>query len=395
MRTAYFDCFSGISGDMTLGALIACGVDPTALKTALMGLNVPGWDLTAADVSRNGIGAIDVTVVGAEEDQGHGRHLSDIEEILNSSQLSERVRTQAMAIFTRLAEAEARIHQTTVDRIHFHEVGAVDAIVDIVGACIGLEMLEIDRITCSAIPISHGFTECMHGVIPIPAPATMELLKGIPTYPVDVRGEIVTPTGAAIVSTLAEGFGRPPAMTISITGYGAGKKEFGDTPNLLRLTIGEELSAESAGMPEVVIIEANIDDMSPQLYDVLFERLLAAGAADVTLTPIIMKKGRPAIQLSTVCSPASVEKVSTAIFRETTTLGVRYYTAKRNCLERRWETVTTKYGDVRIKIGSLNGEETSATPEYEDVRTAAEAAGVPLKSVQEAAVVAYRSLKEP
>ena len=226
MRIAYFDCFSGVSGDMTLGALLACGVETEWLQEALQRLNLPGWRLEVAPTSQNGIGATDVTVAITEE-QGHGRHLHHIEEILSTSDIDPAIQAKALAVFTQLADAEAKIHQTTPDRIHFHEVGAVDAIVDIVGSCLLLEKLGVERVYSSALPMGRGFVECMHGTIPLPAPATVELLRGVPVVPVDIEGELVTPSGAAILRTLADGFGPMPPMTIRVAGYGSGKKRFG------------------------------------------------------------------------------------------------------------------------------------------------------------------------
>lgn len=392
MRVAYFDTFSGISGDMTLGALLACGGDEAHLRRELSKLKITGWKLDIASTSKNGIGATDVTV-SLTEPQGHGRHLHHIEEILTASDIAPSVKERALKIFTRLAEAEAKIHQTTVERIHFHEVGAVDAIVDIVGSCVLLDQLGVEAVYCSPLPMSHGFVECAHGTIPLPAPAVLELLQDVPVYSVDVEGELVTPTGAALMKTLASGFGPMPAMRISTSGYGAGKKEFGNRPNLLRVVIGEAVGDVFTGAPEIGVLETNLDDLSPQIYEVLTERLLAAGAADVYLTPIQMKKGRPATLL-TVLSPLDrTDALTEVIFRESTTLGLRQTTMRRQCLDREWRTVDTEFGPIRMKVGTWKGTETTATPEYEDVRAAALAHDVPVKRVQEAAVVAYRSLR--
>ena len=239
MRIAYFDCFSGISGDMTLGALLSCGIDESNFRTELSKLNLPGWELRIEPTSQNGIGGTDVTVIVTEE-QGHGRHLHHIKEMLNAGDIATPVVDRAIEVFTRLAQAEAHIHQTTIENIHFHEVGAIDAIIDIVGACIALDMLHVDKVACSPLPYGRGFVECMHGTIPLPAPATLELLKGVPMIYVEEEGEFVTPTGAAIITTLTSNFGAMPTMSIEVTGYGSGKKRFGPKPNLLRVVIGQE-----------------------------------------------------------------------------------------------------------------------------------------------------------
>jgi len=393
MRIAYFDCFSGVSGDMTLGALLACGVEADWLREELARLNLPGWRLDVAPTSQNGIGATDVTVAVTEE-QGHGRHLHHIGEILAKSDIRPGIQAKALAVFSRLADAEAKIHQTTPDRIHFHEVGAVDAIVDIVGSCLLLEKLGVERVVASPLPMGRGFVECMHGTIPLPAPATLELLEGVPVYPVDVEGELVTPTGAAILKTLAHEFGPMPTMTIRASGYGSGKKRFGNRPNLLRVILGDTVEDVFSGAPEITVLETNVDDFSPQFYEPLSEKLFASGAADVFLVPIQMKKGRPATLLTVLAPPDRAELLADLIFTETTTLGIRFNTMKRICLEREWKTVETQYGPIRIKVGRWKGEEKTASPEYEDVRAAAEKTGTPLKAVHQAAMTAYERLSE-
>jgi pyridinium-3,5-bisthiocarboxylic acid mononucleotide nickel chelatase len=388
VRVAYFDCFSGVSGDMTLGALLACGLPESDLRAGLEKLRLPGWRLDIAPTSQNGIGATDVTVA-ITEPQGHGRHLHHIEEILAASDLSDSIRQKALTVFTRLAEAEAKIHQTTVERIHFHEVGAVDAIVDIVGACIGLETLGVEQVVCAPLPMGRGFVECAHGTIPLPAPATLELIQGVPVYSVDVEGELVTPTGAALMTTLATSFGPMPTMTVRATGYGVGKKQFGNRPNLLRVVIGDTVDDAFSSAPEVVALETNIDDLSPQFYEPLSERLFEAGAVDVFLTPIQMKKGRPGTLLTILIPPDKTEALAQIVLTETSTLGLRYSTLRRICVERAWTPVETAYGTIRVKVGSWRGVETSASPEYEEVKAAARAHGVPVKAVHQAALNAY------
>lgn len=398
MRVAYFDCFSGISGDMTLGALLACGADEGKFRTALANLKVPGYNLHISRRKVEGLMASDVDVELLEVDQGHGRHLSDIAAIYAASDLPPRVRERALAIFTRLAEAEAKVHGTTPDQIHFHEVGAVDSIVDITGACILLEMLGVEAVYSSPLPMSRGFIDCQHGRMPLPAPATMELLVGLPAYPVSVAGELVTPTGAAIVATLAtaERIGNPPAMTPLAVGYGAGKKDFGAPfPNLLRVIIGEvpdvsTQSGEGATKDEtpgtVVVLETNVDDAAPEALGYAQERLLAAGALDVFFVPAQMKKNRPGTLVTVLAAPESAEALTDVLFAETGTFGVRRTLAERSILERRVETVGTPYGDVRVKIGARAGRSVVASPEFEDCRRAAAANAVPLREVYRAAL---------
>jgi uncharacterized protein (TIGR00299 family) protein len=396
MRIAYFDCFSGVSGDMTLGALLACGaelgVSAEDCRADLARLNLPGWELDVQTVSRSGIGAQSVTVRQTIQDQGHGRHLSDIRAILEASDLPETVRGKALRVFSRLADAEAKIHQTTPDKIHFHEVGAIDAIVDIVGACLLLERLGIGQIHCSPLPMGHGFVECQHGTIPLPAPATLELLRGFPVYSAGVAGELVTPTGAALMTTLAQ-FGPMPTMTVAAAGYGAGKKDFGNRPNLLRVIIGEEVDTAFSGAAEVTVLEMNLDDMSPQFYEPLTERLQEAGAADVFLAPIQMKKGRPGTLLTVLAPPERAETLAGILFTETTTLGIRYQTVRRLCLDREWTTVMTEYGAIRVKVGHWQGKETNAAPEYEEVKAAARRHTASVKAVHQAAMTAYLNQK--
>jgi hypothetical protein len=390
MRIAYFDCFSGLSGDMTLGALIACGVEADYLQQQLALLNLPGWSLEAQPVQVNGIGATDVTIHPTEPPRAH-RHLSDIAEILDNSALTDNVRTRSLAIFRRLAEAEARVHQTTPEKVHFHEVGALDAIVDVVGTCIALERLGVEAVYCAPLPMSRGFVRCEHGLMPVPVPAVLELAQNVPVYSVEIEGEIVTPTGAAIVTTLAKQFGSMPTMTLKTAGYGAGKKRFSNRPNLLRVVIGERVGTVFSGAPEIMVLETNLDDFSPQFYEELIERLLTAGALDVFLTPIQMKKGRPATLLRVLAPMETAESLASLLFTETTTLGVRFTPMRRLCLEREWKSVETAYGPIRIKIGRWQGNETTAAPEYEDVKAAARRHNAPLKAVYEAALAVYRT----
>ncbi len=388
MKIAYFDCFSGVSGDMALGALLACGADEAAFRQALAGLSVPGYELKIERVTRGGLAATDVDVVLVEQEQGHGRHLSDIAALLERSTLSDAVRQKALAVFGRLADAEAKIHGTSREQIHFHEVGAVDAIVDIVGACLLLEMLGVERIALSALPCGTGTITCAHGILPVPAPATLELLAGFPVYPVDIRGELVTPTGAALVTTLAGpgAAGPMPAMRVLTSGFGAGKKQFDpNRPNLLRVVVGETEESADKTPQTISVLETNLDDQNPEGFDLLMERLFAAGALDVFFAPIQMKKNRPAILATVLCPADKTEDLAAILFRESGTFGIRIREQKRMTLARSWETVTTEYGPIQVKVGTWRGEEMTASPEYENCKQAALAHGVPLRRVYDAA----------
>ena len=394
MKIAYFDCFSGVSGDMMLGALLACGADEVEFRERLAALNVPGYELMIQRVTREGIAATDVDVRLLDMDQGHGRHLADIACILEAGALPPRVRQKAVAVFTRLADAEAKIHGTTRDQIHFHEVGAVDAIVDIVGSCLLLDMLGVERIVTSSIPCGYGTITCQHGIMPVPAPATMELLRGFPVHSVDIRGELVTPTGAAFLTTLADPLaaGKMPTMRVLASGFSAGKKQFKpDMPNLLRVILGEtEEDTDRAGEDKtpqtVAVLETNLDDQNPEGFDLLMERAFAAGALDVFFAPIQMKKNRPATLLSVLCPPDKADALAVLLFRETGTFGVRVREQRRYTLARSWRTVQTEFGDIRLKVGAWQGEEVTVAPEYEDCKRAAQAHGVPLRRVYEAAL---------
>jgi len=388
MRIAYFDCFAGISGDMTLGALIAAGAGVEALRERLAGLPLSGYELEARPVTKRGIGATDVTVAIREEQ--HERRLADIVEMIEAGSLADSVKDKSIRVFRRLAEAEARAHACKVDEVHFHEVGAVDAIVDIVGSAICLDLLGVEQVLASPMPLFHGFVESRHGRLPLPAPATAELLKGIPVQGLDVEGELVTPTGAAIITTLASGFGPAPAFRLAEVGYGAGKNDHA-FPNALRVMIGESEERFPSVTQPMALLETNLDDMNPQFYDGAIDGLFAAGARDVFLTPIQMKKNRPAVLLSVLCDHGDVSVMLSIIFAETSTLGVRVSEVRRACLERTWQTVETVYGPIRIKVGSLDGRTMNAAPEYEDCRAAAARHNVPTKTVYEEASAAFKS----
>jgi uncharacterized protein (TIGR00299 family) protein len=390
MKYAYFDCFSGISGDMTLGALLDAGVPIEQLRGELQGLNLPGWDLTAEKVLKNGMAAT-YAKVGAHDTQTH-RSLSTILGIIEKSTLAPTVKDRAAAIFKKLGEAEAGIHDVPLEKIHFHEVGAIDAIVDIVGACIGFAALGIESFACSALNVGGGTAKMAHGVLPVPAPATARLLLGKPTYSNGVQKELVTPTGAAIVATLCSSFGPQPQMTVSAIGYGAGTADLEAQPNVLRLMVGEASEKRVAAESETIrVLEANLDDMNPQIYGYFLEKALAAGALDVFATPVQMKKNRPGMLITVLCKPEDEPKFHEMLFAETTTLGVRAYIAERRVLARQWETVHTAFGDVRIKVARLNGHIRQASPEFEDCRKLAEAKNVPLQRVMDEAIQTWKA----
>ena len=392
MKLAYFDCFSGISGDMTLGALVDAGCSAELLRSELQALKVSGWELSTEKVWKNGMSATYVRV--KTEDQQKHRSLSTILEILNSSPLATPVRERASAIFQKLGEAEAHVHDAPLEKVHFHEVGAVDAIVDIVGACIGFHALGIESFACSPLNVGGGTAKMAHGVLPVPAPATARLLQGAPTFSNGVQRELVTPTGAAIVATLCDSFGPQPPMTVSTIGYGAGTADLEGQPNVVRIMIGEAAEKSAATLDEEIsIIEANLDDMNPQIYGYVLEKALSAGALDVYTTALQMKKNRPGTLLTILCRPEDASKLMSLIFAETTTLGVRTHRAQRRVLPREWVSVTTAYGDVRIKLSRSNGHVLHAAPEYDDCRKLAVEKQVPLQQVINEALRTYESGK--
>jgi pyridinium-3,5-bisthiocarboxylic acid mononucleotide nickel chelatase len=390
MKLAYFDCFSGISGDMTLGALIDAGCPVDLLRSELQSLQVPGWTLTTEKVWKNGMSATYVRV--QTEDQQKHRSLTTILEILKKSSLEEPVRERASRIFQKLGEAEAHVHDAPIEKVHFHEVGAVDAIVDIVGSCIGFQALGIERFACSPLNVGGGTAKMAHGVLPVPAPATARLLQRAPTFSNGVQRELVTPTGAAIVATLCDSFGPQPPMTVSAIGYGAGTADLEGQPNVVRIMIGETArQVSSAGDEEISIIEANLDDMNPQIYGYVLEKALAAGALDVYTTALQMKKNRPGTLLTILCRPEDTDALMSIIFAETTTFGVRTHRAQRRVLPREWVNVSTGYGSVRIKLSRSNGHILHVTPEYDDCRKLAVEKQVPLQQVISEALRAYQA----
>jgi hypothetical protein len=390
MRTLYFDCFAGASGDMILGALVAAGADASALREQLVLLDVAGFELSFETVDRSGISATHALVRTADEKQH--RHLSAILRIIAGSRLSDAVKARASRIFERLGEAEARVHNVPVEKIHFHEVGALDAIVDVVGACIGFELLGIERFVSSPLHVGSGTVEMAHGRFPVPPPAVVELLRDAPVYATDIRGELVTPTGAAIISTVCAEYGALPALRLAATGYGAGTRQYKDFPNVLRVMIGETNERAAAGeglspaSEKLFMIETNLDDVSPQVVGYALERAFALGALDCFVTPVQMKKNRPGVVVSILCRAAERDALTKLLFEETTTLGVRSYEVERRALGREFLSVETEFGAISVKVARRgDGSVSNVAPEYEDCRAAAISAGVPLHVVETAA----------
>jgi len=379
--TCYLDAFSGVSGDMLVGALADAGADRKAIIDAISSLET-GATVSFEKVKRCGIAATKYHVQ-VQEQHAH-RHLSHIVKMIENANLAARAKSDAVAVFRRLGEAEAEVHQVPVEKVHFHEVGAADSIADIVGACVAFAQLEIDTIVCSPLNVGSGTVKTEHGVLPVPAPATARLLVNAPVYSRGPAVELTTPTGAAVASTLAKSFGALPPMTLARTGYGAGGHDFPEQANVLRVMLGDAPRAEEAFA--VSVIEANIDDLNPQVLAYATERLLDSGALDVTLEPLLMKKGRPGNLLRIIARPEHREQLAQIVFAETSTLGLRIYAAERRVQPRSWTGVETKYGPVRIK---LSGDGSSYAPEYEDCRARALASGVPLKNVIAEANYAY------
>ncbi|MGH9530275.1 MAG: nickel pincer cofactor biosynthesis protein LarC [Terriglobales bacterium] len=431
MRIVYLDCFSGISGDMFLGALLDAGIPAKAFEDAVAGLNI-GARLQISRVNRSGISATKVDVQTTEgtdeprekshaplvvhiheksyqqgehtDGQGslapaphkhsheHQRGLKEIREIiLRATDISDSAKRKAVAIFEALGAAEAKIHNVDIEAVHFHEVGAVDAMVDIVCASVGAESLNADEIVCSPLNVGGGTVKCDHGTFPIPAPATLELLNDRPVYSSGVQAELVTPTWAAIVRILATRFGQFPPMKVEKSGYGAGTHDFSGHPNVLRLTVGESRPevVTSRSQETITVLEANLDDLNPQVFGYVMDRLLEEGALDVFGIPVQMKKNRPGMVLTVLCKPEDAERFSRLIFNETSTLGIRRRDEQRQALTRKWEAVSTQWGDVRIKIANMNGTITNYAPEYEDCRRIAAENAVPLKEVMQSALNAY------
>jgi hypothetical protein len=381
MRLCYFDSFSGISGDMTVGALLDVGAEWKALEEALHSLQLNA-SFRLEKTKRKGIAASKFSVDGGEQ-KAH-RHLPHIEKIIAAGDLTARARTNALAVFRKLGEAEAKSHSVPIEKVHFHEVGAVDSICDIVGACVALDLLGIDEVRSSRINVGSGTVNTEHGVLPVPAPATAEMLRGLPIYSAGPEAELTTPTGAALISTLAKGFGGAPAIRMLSQGFGAGDKDFPGQANVLRVLVGEKTSPAEA--TTVTVIEANIDDSTPQILGYAMDRLFEEGALDVTLTPIFMKKNRPATAISVLAEPDRTEQLASILFAETSTLGLRMTQAERRVLARSIAEVQTTYGTVRVKYTDSG----SFMPEYDDCRRIAAEKNVPLRSVIAEAVEAFQ-----
>jgi hypothetical protein len=375
MRILYFDCFSGISGDMALGALLDLGIDVEAWKKELDKLSLDKFEVRTTKRRKGILEGTDVEVIS--HDSTTHRNLSQILEILEKSSLPPSVKQLSQKMFLKLGEAESRVHGIPLSEVHFHEIGAIDTIIDIVGTAIALELLKIDLVYSSPLPLGEGFIEFSHGTIPVPAPATLELLKGIPVYSQGVKGELVTPTGAVIVSTLAKDFGPLPLLKIEKVGYGVGKHDYGPL-NWLRVFLGE--ACFEFEEDKNVVIEANIDDMNPQVYEYLQEKLFQKGALDVTMIPIIMKKSRPGILLSVLARPEREREIIDVIFRESTSIGVRTYQVEKRMAKREIQEIESPWGKVRVKVSRYQ-EMVQITPEYEDCKRIAQREGIPLKAV--------------
>ncbi|MDP2887698.1 MAG: nickel pincer cofactor biosynthesis protein LarC [Bacteroidota bacterium] len=372
MRILYYDCFAGISGDMNLGAMIDLGVDAAYLETELKKLNIEGFHLEITKDLRRGISGTKAEVIVENPDNEKHRHLRHVEEIINNSTLSETVKANSLKIFKLIAFAEAKVHQIAVERVHFHEVGALDSIADIVGAAICHDFLKVDKVLSSPIQLGGGTVKCAHGIMPVPAPATALIVENVPVKLGLVQHEATTPTGAAILVATVDEFTEQINFPITKTAYGIGHRDVSEVPNVLRVFLSETATAVGDVKEELAtVLECNIDDMNPERYDFILEQLFNAGASDAWLAPIVMKKSRPAIQLSVLCTPEKVQKMKHIIFTHSTTIGLREYSVKKSMLTRTEKTVTTKFGDVRVKQSVYEGEVVRSKPEYDDCRTIA------------------------
>ena len=379
MKVLFYDCFSGISGDMNLGAMIDLGIEKEYLISELNKLNLKGWELIAEKDQRHGIMGTKVTVKQTIHEHAH-RHFSDIEAIISGSSLSEDIKKLSLKIFLKVATAEATVHGIPLEEVHFHEVGAIDSIIDIVGAAICFNALKVDIVQVSEVELGSGFVNCEHGKLPVPAPATVELIKGIPSRQGGVDFEATTPTGAAILSALGTDFDPSSAVKIEKTAYGVGHRNNPSVPNLLRVSIGEKTPESNSGH-EAQLIQCNIDDMNPEFYDYISERLFKAGASDVYYSNTIMKKGRPGIVMNVICETGSADVIKEIIFTESTTLGLRTFKFQKETLVREFRNLSTRYGEVTIKHSFLNGKEVSAKPEFDTCRKIAAENGIPVKEV--------------
>jgi uncharacterized protein (TIGR00299 family) protein len=384
---AYFDCFSGISGDMTLGALLDLEVPLDWLKEQLQAIPLEDFDMVVRPVQRHGIQAASVQVEVLKSETS--RNYSDIRTLIEDSTLQDAVKSTSLSVFKRLAEAESRIHNCPVDQVHFHEVGGIDAIVDIVGVALGLDYLGIKKIVASPLPLGKGFVNCSHGKLPVPAPATLEILEGVPVYGTGIGHELVTPTGAALIASLAQGFEPLPPLVITRIGYGAGQKDFDNRPNLLRIILSDayELSAERGGElleDQITIVEACIDDMNPEIFGYVMDRLFEDGALDVYLLPVQMKKNRPGTMLQVLCREDYRDRLIARVFDETTTTGVRYHSSRRRLLEREQHEINTSFGKIAVKKIKDPQGSTRLVPEYEVCRQIALERNIPIRLVYEA-----------
>lgn len=388
MTLAHCDPFSGASGDMLLGAVVAAGVEPTELTGVLAGLGVQGWTLATSDVLRGGLAATRVEVGVRHDDVV--RTWADVRELLAAAHLPEPVRERSLRVFSRLAHAEARVHGSDVERVHFHEVGAVDAIIDVVGVCAGLHLLGVERVSCSPVATGTGMTRGRHGLLPVPAPAVLELLQGAPSMATDVAAELCTPTGAALLAEWVATWGPQPPMIVQAVGYGAGSRDL-ERPNVLRLVLGDALpAAASDEAQQALLLETTLDDLPGEFVPAVLDGLRAAGASDAWARPVVMKKGRPGLEIVCVADPALSEVLRGVLFRETTTLGVRGRLVDKWMLEREWVTVDVAGQPVRLKVGRLDGAAVNVAPEYDDCAAAAAASGLPLKEVYARARSAWR-----
>jgi len=383
-RIIYFDCFSGISGDMILGALVDLGVDLKTIRKSLGALALKGYRIKSRRVKRGGISAtkIDVEVESSSKKHQHrSRSFTDIKDLIEKSELTSKIKRDSIEIFRRIGKVEAQLHRTTLNKIHFHEVGAIDSIIDIVGSALAINLLDVDRIFASPINLGEGSVKCAHGILPVPAPATLKLLQGIPCYSSGIKKELTTPTGAAVIGYFADEFCSMPSMCVHDIGYGAGGYNLKDTPNLLRVISGERFGAPT--VQPMTMIETNIDDMNPEFYEHVMETLFQSGAVDVFFTPVLMKKNRPATLLSVLVPRESVDVAARILLAETSTFGVRHYEVGRTVLDRTEATIKTSHGKVRVKIGSLNGSVLRIAPEYEDCKKIASRKKIPVKEIHD------------
>ncbi len=392
MRIAYFDCFSGASGDMILGSLIDAGLSPQRLREELKKIRIPGVYLNVKKVLKGGISSTQVILTGKKDEKPH-RNLNDLVKIIEKSHLDAEVRKKSIEVFQRIASVEAKIHRKRIEEVHFHELGGLDSVVDIAGSIWGFRQMGIDELYVSKVNVGSGFVKCEHGILPVPAPATLALMKGKPIYSSGVETELLTPTGAALLTSLGSHFGQMPPMKVEKIGYGAGRDDL-PHPNLLRLLIGAPVA--SSGKERVTVIETNIDDMNPQFYEYVMEGLFGMGVREVYLTPILMKKNRPASLLTVVCPAEKLSSVTEFLLKETTTLGLRWREEERDRADREIVTLQTKYGKIRFKLARWEGSIVNLSPEYEDCKRLALKRGVPLKELYDGArKEAVSLLKKP